>query len=122
MKGKFTSVDGKPMTYVYDGFVRESDQRPHGAGVKKWSNGQIEEGNFRDGKKHGQCKCTFADGAVYVGEWVEWKRHGRGRFTWPNGDVHEGEYRNGKANGQGTKTFTDGRHKSGTWRDDKFVG
>jgi hypothetical protein len=122
MNGTGTTTDGKPLTWVYDGFVRESDQQLHGAGVKKWSDGEIQEGNFRDGKLHGQGKCTLPRGSVYVGEYAQGKYHGRGRYTYANGDVYEGEFTNNDMNGQGAMTYTDGRRESGTWRDDKFVG
>jgi hypothetical protein len=77
LKGNGTS-NGMPVTSVYDGFVRESDKQPQGAGLRKWSNGEIQEGNFRGGKLHGQCNVAYPDGNVYVGEYAEGKAHGAG--------------------------------------------
>ena len=44
------------------------------------------------------------DGSTYEGEWLNGKYHGQGIFTWPNGDRFEGEYRDGKKHGRGIKT------------------
>ena len=78
------------------------------------------EGEFKDDKLNGRCKCTFMpSGQVYEGECKDDKRNGRGKMTFPSGQVYEREF---KDCGQGTMTYADGRRESGTWRDDKFLG
>ena len=32
---------------------------------------------------HGNGTYTWADGAVYVGDWKDDKKHGYGKFTYP---------------------------------------
>jgi hypothetical protein len=42
---------------------------PHGHGVITWPNGDIFEGEFKHGKRHGQGKRTNRDGSSYVGQY-----------------------------------------------------
>ncbi len=92
-----TVQEGK--TWVYSGYLRESDGARHGAGT-----------------------FTYPSGQVYEGEWNDGNRNGRGKQTFPNGEVYEGEFKDGRRNGQGTMTHANGRRESGAWRDDKFLG
>ena len=40
---------------------------------------------------------TYADGAKYVGEYKDDKKHGLGKFTFADGTVlHDGEFENGQ--------------------------
>jgi hypothetical protein len=86
-------------TWVFDGYLRESDGTIHGMGA-----------------------CTYPGGGVYEGEFKDTKMNGRGKYTWPNGHVYEGEWKDGKKNGQGTLTYASGRRESGRWSEDKFMG
>ena len=74
------------------------------------------------GEVHGMAKCTYPDGAVYVGEFQHGDRHGRGTYTWPHGDVYVGEYQHGKYHGRGTCTWADGRVYVGKYQHDTFHG
>ena len=60
------------------------------------------EGEFKDGKRHGQGKLTYPDGRKFVGEWKDGEPIGQGTFTWSNGDKYVGEFKDGKKHGQGT--------------------
>ena len=40
-----------------------------GQGTKTWTNGDMYEGEFKDGKYDGQGTYTWSDGRKYVGEW-----------------------------------------------------
>jgi hypothetical protein len=141
MKGKFGEYD-----YIYDGYVRVSDNRPHGWGIRKCHDGTIHEGEFRDGNQDGRCKTIYSCGAIYVGdfakgvkcgrgrlvhsdgqvyegEWKDDKKNGRGKITYmPSGNVYKGEFKDDKCNGNGTKTYKDGRQKTGQWSANKFLG
>ena len=44
------------------------------------------QGEFLDDLRHGKGTCTFADGAVYTGEWRVGAPHGTGRFVYASGD------------------------------------
>ena len=67
--------------------------------------GDVYEGQWRDGKLHGQGKLTSLSGeVVYEGEWRDGKFHGQGKMKWSNGRVYEGEFQDGKRHGQGKMT------------------
>lgn len=79
------------------------------------------EGEFLNDMFHGQGTFYFANGDVYVGQWVENKRSGRGIMYFEDGDRYEGEFLNDKFNGKGTYFFKTGVKRAGTWRNDKLV-
>jgi hypothetical protein len=45
--------------------------------------------------KDGYGKFTWPDGRMYEGEWKEGKIHGQGKFREANGRVREGIWENG---------------------------
>ena len=44
---------------------------------------------------------TYANGAVYVGDWRINKFHGQGTLTYPNLDYYKGDFVEGKRHGMG---------------------
>ncbi|NIU26990.1 hypothetical protein GWN75_21240, partial [candidate division KSB1 bacterium] len=70
---------------VYEG-ERNAFNRFHGEGTYKYTNGNVYEGEWVDGRKSGQGTQTWADGEKYVGGWSNNREHGMGIKTWPNGD------------------------------------
>ena len=61
-----------------------------------FANGDVYEGEHKDGKQHGQGKKVFVKGDLYVGEWKDGLQNGQGTYTFANGDVFEGEFKDGK--------------------------
>ena len=59
------------------------------------------EGEFREGKRHGQGVMEWRDGTRYEGEWSEGRRHGQGVYTFPDGKRYEGEWRDSERHGLG---------------------
>ena len=53
-------------------------------------------------------KCQFPDGQIYDGEWRDGKPEGLGVKTWPDGRKYDGEFFQGKPVGVGVKTYQDG--------------
>jgi hypothetical protein len=47
----------------------------------------VYKGLFKEGKKHGDGVCYFADGSVYEGKWIEDKKHGEGLRWYLDGRV-----------------------------------
>ena len=73
-------------------------------------------------RHHCYGSYTWADGAIYTGEWEEEQVNGQGTFTWPDGRKYVGEWKGGRRNGRGTITWADGRKYVGEWKDDKRNG
>ena len=79
------------------------------------------EGEFLHDMFHGQGTFYFANGDVYVGQWVENKRSGKGVMYFEDCDRYECEFLNYKFNGKGVYYFKTGVKRAGTWRNDKLV-
>ena len=58
-------------------------------------------------------KYTYLDGEKYEGDWRNGKYHGQGTYTWKDGQKYEGEWDNGKRTGRGKMNFPDGREYTG---------
>jgi hypothetical protein len=120
---------------VYDEYYGEVDSRgrPHGLGIKFYSDGSIYvgewncgqhhtinrsmwqrpdgsqyEGTWQHGQKHGVGVQIFPDGSRYTGEFAKGYEHGHGTRRSPDGTVFEGRFRFGKKDGPGTLTTPDG--------------
>ncbi len=74
------------------------------------------------GKKDGFGKMKYENGNVYEGEWKDGKRHGKGEIILVNGGSYEGEWKDDKRNGQGKMLYKDGSSYEGEWKDDKLEG
>lgn len=44
----------------------------------------------------GEGQYIWADGCMYIGNYISDKKQGFGKFIWPNGKRYEGEWLNGK--------------------------
>lgn len=98
-------------------------------------------GQFEDGKRHGQGTCTFANGDVYSGQWIDGNIMGYGKYFFksekkfqmlfprnakyghygeikfaPNANLrYEGHWTNGTVNGRGKFYLLDGKSFEGTF-------
>jgi len=54
------------------------------------------EGEYKDGKYHGQGISSYPDGSKYEGKWKDGKKHGQGTETLSSGWKYVGEWREGK--------------------------
>lgn len=89
----------------------------------EYSNGDVYEGTFLAGMRHGRGTMSFAeDCARYEGEWFEDLHHGQGSKHWSDGISYEGEWRRGKMHGLGVYTMTDGFVMKGLFEADEFLG
>lgn len=76
------------------------DGRKHGNGTFVYPSGDIFSGTFVGGMP-AKGKYKWTNGNIYEGEYLNGKRNGRGKYTWVNGDTYEGEFVNGKITGNG---------------------
>ena len=63
----------------------------------------------------------FCDGEVYDGEWRDGLKHGIGIYLFKNGDVYEGGFIEGKKDGEGRYKMANGKLICGMWKDDKLI-
>lgn len=84
---------------VYEGELRDGVR--HGVGTMEWVDGWLYEGDFREGEIHGTGKMTSPEGEVYTGTFDEGIRHGYGILIFQNGDVYEGSFVKGAITGKG---------------------
>lgn len=113
-----------PSVAKYTGPVDELGRR-HGQGKLKWSNGDVYEGNFVHGVRHGPGSLTFGGGGggEYVGDWEDNLMHGTGTRRFANGDLYTGPYVRGRRHGaNGRFYFANGDLYVGQWEEDMLHG
>jgi len=116
-----------------------------GTGNYSWANGDVFEGAFVDGLKHGQGKLVcgsksahphakyegsfasnvftgygifiFGPSDSYEGQWEAGQHSGHGIRFWPNGHQYSGMWKNGNPNGHGTYVWEEGTVYDGDWED-----
>ena len=80
-------------------------------------------GGWKDGKMYGRGTFTYANGSVYVGEWVGdgiMYGHGVFKFFTDEIQVYSGEWKDGKFHGHGTLKLKDIQY-SGIWKYGQLV-
>ena len=129
--GKYTYADGSYFTGVWENNKKISASEtvlPAESCAKstvkreELKNGDVYEGEYKDGKYHGQGKYTSSKGWVYEGQFTDGQITGKGKITYATGTVYEGELLKGNKNGFGRITYTDGLYYEGEWKDDKKHG
>ena len=63
-------------------------------------NGDLYEGETKNGKMHGKGIMRYAHGIFYEGEWKDGKRHGKGKMRFTNGEFCKGQWKNNKKHGR----------------------
>lgn len=104
--------------YTYKGGFKNDTYDGEGEYVYEDETGRSYRGLWENGKYHGQGTYTFQNGDVYQGEYFEGSKHGHGKLTMQEkGVVYEGEWANGKQHGQGKLYATADLKEiiSGTW-------
>jgi len=64
----------------------------------------------------------LASGNRYEGQWKDGKMHGQGVFEFVNGNRYEGQFKDGKRNGQGVYEYADGTRYEGQQKAGLFHG
>jgi len=131
-KGKYTGwlnkenlPNGHGILRVDNGDVYEGEWKcgqRHGMGVYVWFDGDFYSGPWEDGKRNGHGVFVYSDGRIYDGFYVRGIREGSGVFTWPYGAKYEGDYARDKRNGLGLHVYSDGRMYKGKYKDDRPHG
>ena len=114
--GSFTYDDGS----IYEGeFV---DGKVHGQGTYTWSDGTMYEGAFESGLPHGEGRLTWPSGAMYEGPFQAGEKAGTGTMTWPSGVTYTGDFVGGLIKGTGTMAWPDGTSYIGKFVDGRPEG
>jgi hypothetical protein len=83
-------------------------------------NGNSYEGEFKDGKMHGNGVYRYANDdeyKSYTGQFYRGKKHGAGRLEFTNGDVFEGGFEIGEPKGLGRLILKDGSEQRGWYEE-----
>lgn len=95
----------------------------HGKGICLYCDGLLFEGNWIRGKEHGKGNLMTADRKlIYCGDWLDGHMHGFGVYNFGNGDVYKGDWKEGSRHGRGEYSFVNGCIYIGDWRDNKRHG
>lgn len=90
--------------------------------VKKWPDGQVYEGEFKEGLKHGKGSCIFSNKQKYNGYFVMGKYEGKGEFIWEDGMKYVGDFKDNKINGEGEWIWPNGDVYKGNFVEGKCEG
>ena len=93
--------------------------------TEKYENGDVYEGEEKDGIRHGIGRYYHADGAIYEGEWKDDLIHGIGRYYYPDGAAENVLCENGKIVGSTKETLPQREiriHSIGYDNDDLYHG
>jgi hypothetical protein len=95
----------------------------HGKGICLYSDGLMYEGNWVANKEHGKGTLMTGDRQIiYTGDWLEGNMHGFGTYYFGNGDRYAGDWKEGTRHGKGDYTFRNGCRYSGEWKDNRRSG
>lgn len=98
-----------------------------GRGTMTFSNHDIYDGEWKDGKMHGNGIYRFWNmkenryTQVYEGTFSDGKRNGIGKMKFSNHDIYEGTWQNDFRTGEGICWFADGNVFHGIWKFDKML-
>ena len=105
---------------TYKGSLKS--QVPHGKGTYTYSNGDVYDGEFANGKKNGHGRKTWASGDVYDGGWNNDQRSGEGTLTKTNHLTYKGAWKDNMPEGQGKMVYPNGTVYDGNWVGNKHSG
>lgn len=102
-------------------------------GRMRFSSGDVYEGEWVNGKRHGKGMLTFAKGGSYLGDFEGNFFHGFGLLTiarsqhpltkkWINGEKYDGEFKHGKKHGRGRGKAANGDVYDGKYQCDYYHG
>mmetsp|Transcript_11787 Transcript_11787/g.14247 ORF Transcript_11787/g.14247 Transcript_11787/m.14247 type:complete len:954 (+) Transcript_11787:9-2870(+) len=117
---------------TYEGYVDakgvKSGKGKRVYGPSSPDSGDVYEGDFEDDVREGEGKCTFSDGRVYNGTWVNDEPSGQGIITYPLTKdsgcrapiAYTGSWRRGLQHGRGVLTLRDGAEIDSIWKNGKM--
>lgn len=113
------SKSSEAYTVLYDGIFKNN--KLNGPGKIVYPDQEL-EGLFINDKLNGQGTRKFKDGLVITGEFKDNCLHGHGKLTHPDGRIFEGEYKNNQLNGHGARVHADGSFFKGVFVNETLHG
>ncbi|KAJ7557370.1 hypothetical protein O6H91_05G124200 [Diphasiastrum complanatum] len=114
-KGKQKNNGGSAVTWTIGSKSKLEKSRFYGEGVQNYSNADVYEGEFYQGRCSGSGVYYFYMSGKYEGDWVDGKFDGYGVETWARGSRYRGQYLQGMRDGYGIYRFYTGDVYSGEW-------
>ena len=101
-----------------NGETRKTGSRNYtGRATASYPNGDIYEGDYVDGIRHGRGIYRFAaSGDKYEGSWVNNNKHGLGTMTYNGKGTYQGYWENNRRHGEGVFNYPNGDVYTGWWR------
>ena len=119
LNGEGTIYHGNANSFYMGSVV---DDKPNGKGTEVLPSGEFYEGDFLNGRWHGQGRWYNERKAlVYTGNWLYGVKHGYGEFQDDRG-LFVGEFIKGVKCGNGKYTFFSGDQYIGEFAEDRFNG
>ena len=118
--GKFIFDDG----YIYEGIFENGKRIGRGKlYFPDYDDCKIYEGFFND---EFICdiegKMLYSNGNIYDGSWIDGKHNGYGKYIYTNGNIYEGNFEENKINGYGKIIYSNGNIYEGFFKEDKMDG
>lgn len=107
---------------IYEG--QWSHGMRHGFGLCLYCHGLLYEGQWLRGREHGKGTLMTADRQViYTGDWVDGNMHGSGEYHYNNGDIYIGDFKENNRHGRGEYVvYSSGARYVGEWKENRRHG
>ncbi|CAF0786054.1 unnamed protein product, partial [Didymodactylos carnosus] len=131
MHGKGTlQFDREGTSYYIGDFIQNV---PFGKGRRQYSTGNLYEGMWVAGKRHGHGIFSWANGnGEYIGQWENGVQSGHGIHVWyivraeesqyALRNYYDGNFVNGRRDGYGVFYYSSGTRYMGEWKNDQKHG
>ena len=103
---------------IYEGEFQNG--KPHGQGIYKEKNYEY-AGEFKDGLFHGKGEINYFDGDKYLGDFVYGLRDGKGILTYSDGRIYDGEFLSDNFHNYGTLIDSNGNKKVMVYNGGEFL-
>eukprot|EP00824_Muranothrix_gubernata_P014838 TRINITY_DN30768_c0_g1_i2.p1 TRINITY_DN30768_c0_g1~~TRINITY_DN30768_c0_g1_i2.p1 ORF type:complete len:208 (+),score=44.94 TRINITY_DN30768_c0_g1_i2:76-624(+) len=89
--------------------------QPHGHGIMVYGNGDVYEGEWKEGRYHGHGTYSYGRGGMFDGEWARGRKSGHGKETYATGDTYVGAFQLNERHGEGRMTYASGAYYEGSF-------
>ena len=101
---------GLLITKSYKYSVEFRNDKFEGEGIYCDSEGNIYQGDWVNGMRHGTAKLKCKNGDVFMGDFIKDRENGNGQVNYADGKFFNGIYLDGRRNGPGRMLFSKDQH------------